>query len=77
MLKDILTLQPISTHFSEEFLRFAYPYFITRQTTPSAAELGNWEIQARRYLTDAAAHRLDQRSLLLMFAEYCFQTKRA
>ena len=77
MLQDVLTLEPISSDLAEEFLKFAYPYFITRKTTPAAYELESWETRARSYVTNADDHHLDQRSLLLFLAEYCFQTKRS
>ena len=77
MLQDVLTLEPISSDLAEEFLKFAYPYFITRKTTPAAYELESWETRARSYVTNADDHHLNQRSLLLFLAEYCFQTKRS
>ena len=77
MLKDLLTLDPISPHLADEYLKFAYHYFITKQAIPSSDELERWESRARRSLGNAAEHVLDQQSVLLFFAEHCFQTARS
>ena len=77
MLKDVLTLQPLSSHLAEEYLKFAYPYFITKGHVPSTYELERWETRARRFITNAEDHGLDQQSVLLFLAEHCFQAARS
>jgi uncharacterized RDD family membrane protein YckC len=77
MLESILMLKPISSQGSEEYLRFAYKYFITKQVVPSSDELANWEVRARRYIVNAEEHGLDQQSVLLFLAEHCFQIARS
>ena len=77
MLQGILKLNPISAQRSDEYLRFAYKYFITKQVVPSSDELGSWEVRARRYIVNAEEHGLDQQSVLLFLAEHCFQNARS
>jgi uncharacterized RDD family membrane protein YckC len=77
ILRDVLTLEPLSSHLSDEYLRFAYPYFITKQVVPSSDELERWKTRVRRSVINADEHGLDQQSVLLFFAEHCFQNARS
>jgi uncharacterized RDD family membrane protein YckC len=76
-LRDVLTLEPISPHLSDEYSKFAYHYFITKQVVPSSDELVRWETRIRHSMINAEEYGLDQQSVLLFFAEHCFQTARS
>ena len=77
LLKDTLNPLPVPASLVEDYLRFSYKYFITRETMPGETELSRWESLALTYVPKAPQHGLDQQSVLLYFAEYCFQNTRS
>ena len=60
---------------SEAFLSFAYPHFILDQKQTDDLDLLKWEQMALTYPPTASLNDIDRDSLLLFFAELCFQQR--
>jgi uncharacterized RDD family membrane protein YckC len=70
-LLEILRPQPVPQTTVEQFLSFAYKEFIRARPHTPASRV-EWEQVARQYVPQATG--LDQLTILLFFAEYCYQT---
>jgi uncharacterized RDD family membrane protein YckC len=55
-----------------QYLQFAYGFF--RDGAGHASDVAHWEERAASYVHTAASNEPDSKSLLLFFAELCFQT---
>jgi uncharacterized RDD family membrane protein YckC len=73
-LRELLTPLPVTEEISRQFLHVAYPIFILGRTPSHPEDLVPWEELARSYLPGAKNQDLDQTTVLLFFAEHCFQT---
>ena len=61
----------------EELTTVSEELATAKKVVPSSDELERWETRIRHSMINAEEYRLDQQSVLLFFAEYCFQTARS
>lgn len=74
LLLETLQPKPISKELCEHYLTFAYQRYIAKKSNEGAAGLARWEQRVRLFLPAASELDLDQETIFLFFAEYCFQT---
>lgn len=72
-LKEALQAQPVSQETYGPYLEFSYSYFILQNKPCAASELDWWQEFALKYIPRAREKNLDQDTVLLFFAEHCFQ----
>lgn len=72
-LRELLGPLPVPEDVGRQFLHVAYPIFILGRTPSHPEDLLPWEELARTYLPGAKNQNLDQTTVLLFFAEHCFQ----
>jgi uncharacterized RDD family membrane protein YckC len=73
-LRELLAPLPVPEEIGRQFLHVAYPIFILGRTPTHPEDLAPWEELARSYLPGAKNQDLDRTTVLLFFAEHCFQT---
>lgn len=59
---------------ARNYLRFAYPFFISKRMQFSEAEVEEWAQYVRRIVTHPKVQDNDRDLLLRFFAEYCLKT---
>jgi uncharacterized RDD family membrane protein YckC len=72
-LRELLTPQLVPEETCRQFLHIAYPIFILGHSVTHPEDLKPWEDLARSFLPGAKSQNLDQTTVLLFFAEHCFQ----
>jgi uncharacterized RDD family membrane protein YckC len=74
-LSELVQPAPVPEEVRRQFLNVAYPMFILGRLPSHPEDLLPWEELARSYLpgAKAVAGGLDQTTVLLFFAEHCFQ----
>jgi uncharacterized RDD family membrane protein YckC len=74
-LRELTGPLPVPTEIRRQFLNVAYPMFILGRAPTHPEDLLPWEELARTYLPGAKSvpGGLDQTTVLLFFAEHCFQ----
>jgi uncharacterized RDD family membrane protein YckC len=73
-MKGLLSPLPVTEEICRQFLHVAYPIFILGKLPSHPEDLLPWEELARTYLPGAKGQNLDQTTILLFFAEHCFQS---
>lgn len=74
LLREAVPFRLVSIEDCKHFLAFAYPEFVMATHFSSQDQLSEWETWVRSFISGSPTQTLDQRTLLLYFAEYCFQT---
>lgn len=72
-LRELLTPLPVPEEIGRQYLHVAYPIYILGRVPTHPEDLLPWEELARSYLPGAKDQNLDQTTVLLFFAEHCFQ----
>ena len=73
LLCDNLAPKAVPLAMCEQYLSFAFPEYISLKRKATVDERSTWEARARQFLPASDKLGLDQETVLLFFAEHCFQ----
>ena len=74
LLKEQWSPSPVPIKVCEEYLGFAYPVFFQGKGTSDQTQIDAWRQLALQYVHPQNQQSVDSTTILLFFAEVCFQT---